>query len=505
MTSSIHTSSGVEVQSHTYETFAGLDSSRDLRSQDTGKEQHLSILDNGYCDWRGQIVRDPAATFRKGEKRIDHLIFYTPGKLAWAETTGGGVKFNTDDDVVLDVHPLGAKISSTVFNKKVHFCSLALPPYSFDGYSWTATKSAALAILAPAYATAVQRRMVVAGIPGRETEIHLSRVDNEAVFPDDERDDEASILRAGYINIANILGTADVIKGIASFEQNRLCVFTSDRCFVYKIDPDITQWYLDDRANINIGTISHNSVAQAGTDILFCSRNGVHSIVRSEDNGILVYSQSMSDKVELTYREMLTEVGNLEDVSAVFDQDEGQYHIFFPQEGGQYSKRLTLTMNPEIGGRPRWSTGSFINARSGAFLAGDLVYGTSGGVYDIKKVDEAGDTKPEMVVQTPILWCGSISNTKDAYSLVIQAQGSGVLVIDAKDENGRDLASMKFDVTPGEVDDTFIADVPLSAQYERKFDVRFRGVQLKFTLQSSGLFRLVGFAINTREPKKAKR
>ena len=346
--------------------------------------------------------------------------------------------------------------------------------------------------------------MVVAGIPGKETEIHLSRVDNEGVFPEDEDAAESSVLRAGYINIANILGTADQITGIASFEQNRLVVFTADRSFVYQIDPSINNWQLDERANINIGTISHNSIAHAGTDLLFCSRNGVHSVVRSEDNGILVYSQSMSDKVELTYREMLAGVDDKDDVSAVFDQDEGQYHVFFPQTGGLYSKRLTLTLNPEVGGRPRWSTGSFINARSGAFLGGSLVFGTSGGVYDIKKIEEDGDTKPIMVAQTPILWAGSITETKDAHSMTIQAQGSGVLTVDAKDENGRDLASMTIDVTPGEVDDTFIADVPLSAQYERKFDVRFRGLQLKFTLQSSGLFRLVGFSLNIREPKKTR-
>lgn len=504
MTSSVHTKSGVEVKSYTYETFAGLDSSRDLRSQDTGKEQHLAVLENAHCDWRGQIVRDPAAQFRKGERRVDHIVFYSPGKLAWAETTGGGVKFTTDDDVSLDVHPLGAKIASTVFNRKVHFCSLALPPYSFNGSAWEPTKSPALASLAPAYVTAIQRRMVVAGIPGKETEIHLSRVDNEGVFPEDEDAAESSVLRAGYINIANILGTADQITGIASFEQNRLVVFTADRSFVYQIDPSINNWQLDERANINIGTISHNSIAHAGTDLLFCSRNGVHSVVRSEDNGILVYSQSMSDKVELTYREMLAGVDDKDDVSAVFDQDEGQYHVFFPQTGGLYSKRLTLTLNPEVGGRPRWSTGSFINARSGAFLGGSLVFGTSGGVYDIKKIEEDGDTKPIMVAQTPILWAGSITETKDAHSMTIQAQGSGVLTIDAKDENGRDLASMTIDVTPGEVDDTFIADVPLSAQYERKFDVRFRGLQLKFTLQSSGLFRLVGFSLNIREPKKTR-
>ena len=491
--------SGVAIKTYAYETFSGLDSSRDARSQDTQKNQSLTRLDNGYCDWRGQITRDPGAEHRSGTHQVNHVTFYSPDKLAWAEKTGGEVAFDTDDGIRVAVYPINARVSSTVFNRKVHFGAAALPPYSFDGAKWEATQSPSLASLGPAYFASIQRRLAVAGIPGKETEVHLSRVDNEEIFPDDETDDEASTLRAGYINVANILGTADQITGISSFEQNRLAIFTQDRTFIYAIDPSINNWYLDDRANINIGTISHNSIAHAGTDLLFCSRSGINSIKRSEDNGIMVYSQPMSDRIEITYRELLSQVENIEDISAVFDQDEGQYHVFFPIAGGSDTKKLTLTMNNNPKEFSKWSSGDFLKARCGAFLGGQFVLGTSGGVYNVKKVEDVTTTGPEMVVQTPILWCGSLTQTKDCYSLSIQAQGTGNLKIEAVDENGRDLGSMFFNVEPSGADDTFIGSVPLSAQYERKFDVRFRGVQLKFTTQATGLFRLIGFAINVRE------
>lgn len=491
--------SGVAVKTFAYETFSGLDSSRDARSQDTGKNQSLIRLDNGYCDWRGQITRDPGAEHRIGEYQVNHVTFYGPNKLAWAEKTGGEIAFNTDDSIRIAKYPINARVSSTVFNRKVHFGAAALPPYNFDGAKWEATKSPSLANLAPAYFTSIQRRLAVSGIPGKETEVHLSRVDNEEVFPDDEADDEVSALRAGYINIANILGTADQITGISSFEQNRLAIFTQDRTFIYAIDPSISNWYLDDRANINIGTISHNSIAHAGTDLLFCSRSGIHSIKRSEDNGIMVYSQSMSDRVEIIYRDLVSQVENVEDISAVFDQDEGQYHVFFPIAGGQDTKKLTLTLNPQSETSIKWSTGDFVKARCGAFLGGQFVLGTPGGLYNVRKVEDITDIGPEMVVQTPILWCGSLTQTKDCYSLSIQAQGTGNLTVEAVDENGRDLGSLFFDVEPSGADDTFVGSVPLSAQYERKFDTRFRGIQLKFTTKAAGLFRLIGFAINIRE------
>ena len=500
MASRIKSRSGVAIETFAYETFSGLDSSRDVRSQDTQKNQSLIRLDNGYCDWRGQIIRDPGAEHRVGTHQVNHITFYSPDKTAWAEKTGGEVAFNTDDGIRTAVYPISAKVASTVFNRKVHFGAAALPMYSFDGAKWEATKSPSLAAMGPAYFASIQRRLAVAGMPGKETEVHLSRFDNDQIFPDDEDDDEVSVLRAGYINIANILGTADQITGIASFEQNRLAIFTQDRTFIYAVDPSINNWYLDDRANINIGTISHNSIAHAGTDLLFCSRSGIHSIKRSEDNGILVFSESMSGRVEITYRELVSQVEDVETISAVFDQDEGQYHVFFPIAGGEDTRRLTLTMNPETGGQaPRWSTGDFVKGRCGAFLGGQFVLGTPGGVYDVKKVEDTTDIAPEMVVQTPILWCGSLTNTKDCYSISIQAQGTGNLNIEMIDENGRDLGSLFFDVEPSGADDTFIGSVPLSAQYERKLDIRFRGIQLKFTTQASGLFRLIGFAINVRE------
>lgn len=309
MSTSTRSSTGLKTKTFVYENFQGLDTSRDITSLDTGKEQHLSKINNATADWRGQIVRDAACLERGGEYRVQHVRFFGKNELVWAERTGAGINFNSERGHVLEnVHEATAIVSSTVFNQNVIFASRARPMYAYDGINFNRNQSPAADLLRPAYVTSVQRRLAVAGIPGRETQVHLSRVDQDQIFPDDEEPDSTSVLRAGFIDVANLLGTADQITGIGSFEQNRLVVFTADRAIIYRVDPDLTRWVIDDNANINIGCASHNTIVNAGTDLLFCSRSGVHSIKRSEENGILVFSYSMSDKIDILYRELFNSV-----------------------------------------------------------------------------------------------------------------------------------------------------------------------------------------------------
>jgi hypothetical protein len=502
MASSHHSPSGIKTQTFPYENFQGLDTSRDVTSLDTGQEQHLANVINASCDWRGQIVRDPACKHRAGEYKIAHVRFFGKGELCWVEKTGAGLNFRSERNHELEgVHPVSSIVSSTVFNQSVIMASRARPMYRYDGINFTRNQSPAADLLRPAYVTSVQRRLAVAGMPGRETQVHLSRVDQDEIFPEDEDPASNNVLRAGYIDVANLLGTADQITGLGTFEQNRLVVFTADRAIIYRIDPDIDKWVIDDNANINIGCASHNTIANAGTDLLFCSRSGIHSIKRSEDNGILVFSYSLSDKIDLLYRELFQSVPDKETISAVFDQDTAQYHVFFPQPGDTYCKRLTLAMNPEAGeAQPKFNTGDFLNARCGAFLNGQLVFGTTGGIYESLKVEDE-DPKaftPEMTIVTPLLWHGSLSETKETYSLIIQAAGKGVIEIDAQDDCGKIVGSLVFEVddTP---DDNYFQDVPLSKQYERKWSHRYRAAQYRIRSKGGGgLLRIIGFAVTVR-------
>ena len=491
---------GVKTTIVAYENFQGLDSSRDLTSQDIKAEQPLSTLENAFCDWRGQIVRDPSASYRSGDYKVIHVRHFGMGEVSWAERTGSGITFNSDrDHSLVDAYPINACVSSTVFNQNVHFFARALTSYRYDGISWQANESPALNKLNPALGVPVQRRLAVAGIPGRETQVHFSRVDQSEIFPDDEDNTSTDVLRAGYIDIANQLGTADQITGISPFEQNRVIIFTSDRALMYQIDPDITLWTIDERTTINIGCSSHNTIVQAGTDVIFCSRSGVHSIRRSQDNGILVFSVSMSDKVDLLYREYFNSVIDPETITAVWDQDTAQYHIFFPQPGDEISKRLTLSTNPEgADPQPKWSSGDFLNARCGSFLGGELVVGTPGGNYTVHRVESVLGYTPDVDIVTPMLWHGDFNHIKQTHSVVLQVSGTVIIDLTAVDETGRELGALNFEVD--DTDDNRFIDVPLSHQYERKWETRYRGAQYRLKISGgSGVFRIMGFAVVLKE------
>ena len=502
MSNATRSPAGVKTRTFAYENFQGLDTSRDVSSLDTGKEQHLASLDNATCDWRGQIVRDAACKHLSGEYKVNHMRYFSKSEVVWVEQTGSGINLKSERTHVLEnVYETSANVTSTVFNQSVVFVSRGKPIYRYDGIGFSRNQSPAADALRPAYITSVQRRLCIAGMPGKETQVHMSRVDQDEIWADDEDPGSTNVLRAGYIDIANLLGTADQITGLGSFEQNRLVVFTADRAIIYKIDPDIDQWIIDDRANIYIGCASHNTIQNAGTDLLFCSRSGIHSIKRSEDNGILVYSYSLSDKIDLLYRELFNSVPDKERISATFDQDTAQYHVFFPQPGDDLSIRLTLAMNPEGGqAKPKFSTGRFLNARCGAFLNGTMKWGTSGGVYRVLKVEDEvdGAVTPDMEITTPLLWHGSLYDTKETYSLIIQAAGKGKIFVDAQDDSGRTIGSlvMEVDDTP---DDNYFNDVPLSRQYERKWSHRYRAAQYRIRTEGgSGLLRVIGFAVTVR-------
>jgi hypothetical protein len=505
MSSSTKSPSGIRTRPFAYENFQGLDSSRDIISLDTGKQQHLSHLVNMSCDWRGHIVRDrPALPVTPSNTGIvTHIAFYGSSKFIWCEKKGDGIHFISDIGHSLPaVHPENSIVCSTVFNRKVILFCERRPTYAYNGAKFSRNQSVFLNnVMLPSFGVAIQRRLAVAGIKGRETEVHLSRVDDEETFTDDEPKDSENVLRAGMIDIKNVIGTADQITGLAGFEKNRLVIFTKDQAVIYRVDPDIDKWVIDETANINIGCLSHNTIVNAGTDIVFCSRSGVHSVKRSEDNGILVFSYSLSDKVDLLYRALVASVPDPKLISAVFDQDMSQYHIFFPQAGGVLCKRLTLSMNPEGGeAQPKFSEGDFLNSRCGSFLGGDLLFGTTGGIFKILEQGTINSKAitPESTFEIPYLWHGSISDYKETYSITIQVAGQGLIEIEGIDIQGKSLGTIlvEIDQTP---DDNYFGTVPLSRQYERTWQKRYVAAKYRFKIKSSvGLLRVIGFAVNVR-------
>ena len=488
-----------DITTHAYEQFRGIDTTRDPISMETGEGQLLVHMNNCYTDSQGQIIRDSCAVARAAPHRvIRHIRHINDDEVFWVEEYGNALRFQSDHNHPQDdIYPLAAVVSSVIYNQKLNVFSKALPTYRYDGIKWERNQSKALDDIRPAFATSVQRRMFVSGGVSHPTRVWACRVDNEEMWPDDEDPGSTNVLRAAYFDVGNLLGTADKITGLGSFEQNKLAVFTSDKTFIYNIDPSVDLWQLDDRSNVNVGCVSHNTICQASSDLIFCSRTGVYAIRRSRENGIMVSQVALSEQIRTLYRTLLKSVPNPENINAVWDADNFRYHIYFPQTD-RISRRLSLSFGTE--GEPQWATGDFLNTRCGDFLAGNLVVGTSGGTFNIQQPEDAEGEVPVATFTTPVLWQGSLSAPKNGNSLILQASGSGRVLIEAFDEHDTPLRTLTFDIQDDQGDE-HIPRHSLQQQYEHQFPVRYIGLQLKFTITSDngGLLRIVGFAVTTNK------
>jgi len=478
-----------------YQNFTGLDSSRDLFNQDDGERQALHVLENAFADFRGQIVRDGPAEYRFGSHPIKHVIHYDTDTLVAVSEKGDGLHLESEQGFSFDfVYPSSAIVTSTVFNRQIMLTARGLAPTIFDGNVFRASASSAATVALPAFCTTVQQRLCIAGLAASDTQIMISAANSIDTFFGDEEVDSQNPLRSGNLDIANLLGTADKITGISSFETDKLCIFTNDRAFVYKLDPDITLWELQTEASATYGCASHNTIAEAGSDLLYCSRSGIHALRRVTDNGLQIASVNLSDQIDQIYRSLFNKVTDPQQITAVWDQDEGQYHVFFPIAGTGDFNRLTMTINGGSEGiRTSFSTGEFVNATCGTSLGGNLVFGTKRGVYDINKIESNEGAMPFVRIETPVLWMGELDGTKQAKSITLQAFGDGELTITAIDDQNRDKWQTTVMLT--DEDDDGRRTVPLQRQYERPMSIRFRGLRFKFEYKGTGLFRIIGFAV----------
>lgn len=472
----------IKSEATTYYGFRGIDRSRDISAMETQKDQNFFRLDNCFVDYRGQLIRDPKFFLHKGSNRfpVKQMRFYSREGICFAEEDADSTHLSSDrGDRVDSAYGKNAIVSMTNMSGKVHVFSVDSRMYRYDGFQFdTSTAS-----IKPAFGTPIQRRLAVAGFKDRPTVIEFSRVDNPDIFIAEEAVTE-EVTRAAFLNISNLIGTADVITGLGTFEANRLAVFTQDQTLVFIIDPSFDEWRLDSRANLRIGCISHNSIVNAGSDLLFCSRRGIHSIMRSEQNGLTIAEASLSDEVETLYQDLVKTTPDARMISAVYDQDTQTYHVFFPRRGGTQTQRLSMNFRSGYE-MVNFQLGDTLLPRCGAFLGGRLMFGTADGVYEATErvlEQETGLSdlrRSPMIAETPILWLGDFLNSKRTHSMIIQATGTGRFYIDALDEEERLMGTLEVNLDRL-IGDSHWGDAPLKSDYSYPFNHIFRGVRLRF-------------------------
>ena len=120
---SITSPNGQRLQPFSYDDFQGLDTSRDISSLDTGQQQHLYHLRNGYANYRGIILRDKGLSPRKsapGDRLIQHVTFFGRNLLAWAQRDGGGITLKAEPNGLeaKEVYPRDATVTPRIVTGK---------------------------------------------------------------------------------------------------------------------------------------------------------------------------------------------------------------------------------------------------------------------------------------------------------------------------------------------------------------------------------------------------
>lgn len=500
---------GIPVDVQNYAGFRGIDRSRSITALESPEQQALWECYNATCDWRSNIRREDPLRLLKGSsnRKIQMIKFWDRESVAFSEIEEGGVSLNSDRQhrVSLAYDP-GALVFMTVYRGELFAMCQQSRMYKYDGFSW----SQSAALIQPAFGVPILERLYVHD-PSKPTEILASRVKRPDVFPDDEDPESTEATKAAFIDIRNLIGTADRVTALGNFEINRLVIFTNDQTVVYKVDPDFNQWQLDSRANVRVGCVGPRAIANVGSDLIFCSRHGVHSLMRSEQNGVTISEITLSNQIENLYKKMIAKVRDVAEVNCTYDQDAGELHIWFPLFNG-YAERLTLSLR---GGyeHAKWSQGNSLDSLCGDFLAGRFIVGTPGGCFEYIKVDGRANAYTEgtafrgkMDVAFPILYHGDFRNNKESARLTLHASGNANLLVRAYDEEGTELNVERFEISASEEEDESIPYNPLESTYEIFFQYRYRGVQVRIETEEgdTGDVRIYSIAFDVVKPPKGK-
>lgn len=490
-------------KTHMYQGFSGLNSARDDIALERPDNQPLLEMDHLYCSSKGYISNEPGLSSLGDYKgNVTHIRFHNSSSntivFAAKESAGVSLRCHGAYATQVAVWPRNASVCSAIFNRNVILAAGQSTLKSFNGSEFTDITSASVA--GARYLCQASNRLVTAGFDSNPNEVQVSRVNSEKVFDSDEPIGEPSVLKAVRFNIQNLIGNGDRIRGLASFETERLAVFTNDRVLVYVTSPDYTQWALDPSVNVRYGTISHKSIVSVGSELFFCSRAGVHSMRRSMINGTTVFATPMTEDIVELYQSLLAKVTNKDDVSAYFNADDGRLHVLFPVNdllSYRLSAALTEPKNEQEVTKLRWSLSTYAGVTCGDTLSGTEVVGTVAGLRTVAPWYSDSVHRGAGSALFPVLWHKELFQPKRGLHMVLYAAGSGRVTIASHDETGRELAVTVFDL-PADAQTDYVG-VPLQRQFIRPFQHEYIGLRLRIKVESTRVVRIFAIGVNTKE------
>ena len=450
-----------------YNRFIGLDT---VTSPSNMSERFLAELDGAYVDFRGQIVKGPGFSHQSSTNYAtnvtsqdntdthynikhygpDDYVRYTyqtsPEVVNITNKAGTGVSAAFASAGGVPITP----ISLVNFDQKQFAFMAGHDPYHYNGTAFTTVSGFGTTNFSSlgsypkgGHAVNILNRLVVAGIPGRETEIHVSEQDSFLNWRTNTSSGTTPNATDGaIIDVKNQFTSKDVIKGLAVLEGDKLVVFGQNETLVYLADTNINLWEIARDFRVPIGLFGRNTAVNVGTDVFFCSRFGIHSLKRAA-SGLTLETMTFTREIEDQFRASVEMIGAqpFREPQAVWDGEIGQYKVFFPflTGGGTLtSTQYIFTYDPEAGrsghksfakhtGSPSLNVkdtniicASFYAREDNGFDTNSLLVGGARG-YGFGR-DPTVDTY--MRVRTPLLSQGSPDTFKHYKRLIIRAVGT---------------------------------------------------------------------------------
>jgi hypothetical protein len=488
---------------HLYSGFSGITTARSEVAMERPEAQPLAEMSNLSCSAKGYMTNEPGfASVGSEQGHISHLKYHDANNnvIAYSVRDGGGTSLRCINaySSATNIWPRASSVCSAYFNRNLVFAAGQETMRQFDGADFKEITSQAVA--GARYICQVSNRLVATGFDDNPCEIKLSRVNDATIYDSDELPADASLLKAARLNIQNLIGSGDRIRGIASFETNKLAVFTSDRVLVYITDPDYTKWVIDSSSTVRYGTISHKSIVAVGGDLFFCSSSGVHSIRRSVVNGSTVFTTSLSEDITELYQSLLASVKNPDDISASFDPVAGRVHIYFPVNDSlayRLSAALADAKTEQDITKVMWSMSTYGGVTCGDYQSGRAFVGTIAGIKEAAQWYVADTMRGAGSARFPTLWHGDIFSPKQSLHMVLYASGQGEIRVTAHDETNRALSVVNF-VLP-KTDQIDFTGVPLQRQFIRPFSHIYTGLRLSVDVKAGSLIRIFAIGVNIKE------
>lgn len=527
-----------------YNRFIGLDT---VTSPSNMSERFLTELDGAYVDFRGQIIKGPGFRHKSGlnygtnftsqDNTDKHYNIKHYGPDDYVRYT-----YHTSPELVKITNKAGTTVTSAFasaggvpitpislvnFDQKQFAFMAGHDPYYYDGTAFTTVsgfgtiQSSSLGVYPKGgHAVNILNRLVVAGIPNKPTEIHISAQDSFTDWRTNTSSGTTPNQTDGaIIDVKNQFTSNDTIQGLAVLEGDKLVVFGKNETLVYLVDTNINLWEIARDFRVPIGIFGRNTAVNVGTDVFFCSRFGIHSLKRAA-SGLTLETVTFTREIEDQFRastELTSSV--FSEPHAVWDGEIGQYRVFFPflSGGGTLtSTQYIFTYDPNAGrsghksfakhtGGPSQTVkdtnvicASFYAREDTGFDTTSLLVGGARGYGSGRH--SFVDTY--MHVRTPLLSQGSPDTYKHYKRLIIRAVGTADFDVRIYDSEGNLLQT----TTVRPENDGFATTTGISGDSTRPIDLpiphRSKSISIEFvctsigtSISGTGTLKILDFAL----------